>query len=74
MTDAGFPLKAKVLAATELMVPPHGFSPPHRLALVESEDGTHNLAIVDGELPKAGEAGELNIDAEHRMHWTVRGK
>jgi uncharacterized OB-fold protein len=67
-------MKAKILAATELMVPPLGFNPPHRLAMVEGEDGTHLLAIVDGVLPKVGEMGALSSDAEHRMHWVAAGK
>ena len=36
------------LAATELAVPPAGFSVPHRLALVEAAEGVRLLCIVEG--------------------------
>jgi hypothetical protein len=67
-------MKAKVLAATELLVPPHGFAAPHRLAMVEGVDGTHLLVMVDGELPQAGEIGVVSTDPEQRNHWAKEAK
>ncbi len=62
---------ARVLFATELWFPPNGFLPPHRLALVEREEGGRVLAIVDGALPGPGDAGTLRPDLEGRPHWTA---
>jgi len=45
---------ATVLAATSLEVPPPGWERPHRLALVEVEDGVRLIVIVEGGLPPAG--------------------
>lgn len=44
----------RVLAATELEVPPPGWSKPHLLALVEVADAVRLLAVVDGSLPSPG--------------------
>jgi uncharacterized OB-fold protein len=66
--------KAVVRAATELLVPPQGFSSPHRLAIVEAEGRGLLLAVVDGPLPAFHDVGELGADAEGRIWWHVPSK
>ena len=51
----GVPPHGFVLASTELLRPPEGWSAPHRLALVELNEGIRLLALVDGRLPVPGE-------------------
>ncbi|HTW77135.1 MAG TPA: OB-fold domain-containing protein [Thermoplasmata archaeon] len=51
-----------VLAATELTNPPTGWTPPHRLALVELPESVRVLAIVDGPLPAPGTLVSLRLD------------
>lgn len=53
------PPEGIVLAATEILVPPTGFSAPHRLALIEATGEVRMLAIIDGELPEAGAIVDL---------------
>ncbi len=53
------PAVGVVLASTLLEVPPAGWPAPHRLALIEVEDGVRLLAIVDGELPAPGAFAEV---------------
>ncbi len=52
----------KVLAATELEVPPPGWDRPHPLALVEIEDGVRLLVIPDRPLPAPGALVEVRED------------
>jgi uncharacterized OB-fold protein len=47
--------QATVLASTELAVPPPDWPAPHRLALLEAEEGLRMLVVVRGELPALGE-------------------
>lgn len=49
------PPRAIVLAATELLHPPAGWSSPHRLALVELAEGVRVLARVEGPVPRPGD-------------------
>lgn len=46
------PASGRVLAATELVHPAHGWESPHRLALVELPGAVRLIAIVDGSLPQ----------------------
>jgi uncharacterized protein len=48
------PPDGTVIAASELVYPPPGWAPPHRLALVEVADGVRLLGVVDGSLPALG--------------------
>ncbi len=41
------PARGRVLAATELSLPPPGFRAPHRLVLVEAAEGVRLLARAD---------------------------
>jgi uncharacterized OB-fold protein len=51
---ATIPSTAQVLAATELFVPPPGWATPHRLVLVEAEEGVRILAVSPEILPNPG--------------------
>lgn len=44
LTEGTVPAHGEVLAATELAFPPPGFPAPHRLVLVELEEGVRVLA------------------------------
>lgn len=64
--SAAYPTSAvgKVLAATELLYPAHGWHAPHRLALVELADAVRLLAIVEGTLPVSGALVEVRRDGD----------
>ena len=55
------PPHARVLAATELTVPPPGWTAPHRLVLAEVADGVRVLAVAHDKLA-AGAAVEIAFD------------
>jgi uncharacterized OB-fold protein len=48
------PPVGRVLAATEALYPPTGWTSPHRLALVAVSEDVRVLALVEGPLPSAG--------------------
>jgi hypothetical protein len=52
----------KILAATSLEVPPPGWPAPHRLALVEVEDGVRLLVVPDAPLPEVGSLARVVAD------------
>jgi uncharacterized OB-fold protein len=56
------PPLANVLASTELLSPPPGWSAPHRLALVELPESVRLLAIVDGPLPAPGTVVSVRLE------------
>lgn len=64
------PASGTVLAATELAVPPEGFSAPHRLILLELEEGVRILAQTDGALPAHGE--KLRVRRDCGRFWIDR--
>jgi uncharacterized OB-fold protein len=51
--------RGTVLAATEVSVPPPEWPTPHRLALVEAEEGVRLLVVVRGDLPVIGDTVRL---------------
>jgi hypothetical protein len=55
----------QVLASTEVMVPPSGWTSPHRLALVAAAEDIRVLALVRGDLPKAGEVVAVEHEGDH---------
>jgi uncharacterized OB-fold protein len=54
----------RVLAATELMSPSAGWTPPHRLALLELAQSVRVLVIVEGDLPTIGSTLEVSKDGD----------
>ena len=69
ITPFPVPARGRAIAATELSTPAPGWSAPHRLALVEVADGVRVLAVVDGELPAAGAAVEVQLTGSiYRTH------
>ena len=64
LRPATLPASGTVLAATELLVPPAGFDAPHRLALLELEEGVRLLATTRGELPAVGEKRRVRREGE----------
>ena len=56
------PATGRVLAATELQVPPAGWSAPHRLVLVELEEGVRLLATAADHLPERGNSVTVRRD------------
>lgn len=72
---SGTEVRVRIIAATELTVPPKGFASPHRLAIVERMDGSHpTLVMVDGPLPTPGEIGRVFPNPEGRIHWSPEPK
>jgi hypothetical protein len=69
MVETTEPSRGRIRAATELVVPPAGFTAPHRLALVDAADGHLTVAIVEGSLPDRGAEGNLRTDTEGRLLW-----
>jgi uncharacterized OB-fold protein len=55
-------VSGRIVAATELTVPPSGFAAPHRIAIIETDRGERTMAIVEGILPPAGTRGTLRTD------------
>ncbi len=58
------PSLGTVLAATEMTSPAEGWHAPHRLALVELAESVRLFAIVDGELPTAGDVVAVRREGE----------
>jgi uncharacterized OB-fold protein len=56
--------RGRVLAATELSAPAPGWPAPHRLALLEAEDGVRLLAHVPGPLPPLGSTVAIAQEGE----------
>ena len=56
--------RGRVLAATELSVPPPGWPSPHRIALLEAEEGVRLLAVVAGPMPAIGSTVAILQEAE----------
>ena len=54
----------KVLAATELLVPPPGVPAPHRLMIVEIAEGVRLLASTDEPLPTRGTLVSVRKDGD----------
>jgi uncharacterized OB-fold protein len=63
------PPTGRILCATELFSPAEGWSSPHRLALVELEEGGRLLVRVPGPPPQSGERGILSRDEQGRWVW-----
>jgi uncharacterized OB-fold protein len=61
---ASVPAVGVVLAATELKVPPAGWTAPHRLVLVELAQSVRVLAVGDSELPRTGAKVTVVRDGE----------
>jgi uncharacterized OB-fold protein len=59
------PATGQVLAATELLVPPPGFSAPLRLVLVELEDGVRVLGTSPIALPNPGALVRVRLEGDH---------
>ncbi len=55
-----------VLAATELLLPPAGWSAPHRLVLVECAESVRLLATTTSELPSLGTT--VAIERDHLLY------
>ncbi len=60
---------ATVLAATELLVAPEGWSAPHRLVLFELDGGGRSLAVAEDPLPAPGGRGRVELGQEGRFLW-----
>lgn len=54
----------RVVASTELHVPPPGVRSPHRLAIVEVADAVRLLASIDGPLPIRGDLVGVRKDGD----------
>lgn len=66
--------EGKVLSFTELHMPPEGFTPPMKMALVELEFGAVVLCLgeenTDSEV-EIGSAVELTVDSEERLRFRI---
>ena len=66
--------EGKVLSVTELHMPPEGFTPPMKMALVELEFGAIVLCLgeenTDSEV-EIGSAVELTVDSEERLRFRI---
>lgn len=56
------PPTGRVLAATELLVPPPGWTAPHRLVLAEVADGVRLLAVAGEVAFLPGDAVQITFD------------
>ncbi len=56
--------QGRVLAATELSVPAAGWDAPHRLVVVELDEGGRVLALSPRELPASGRPGRVERSPE----------
>lgn len=56
------PPAGRVLAETDLSVPPPGWVAPHRLALIEVADGVRVLAVVVGGPLTPGDEVRVTLD------------
>lgn len=60
---------ATVLASTELLVAPEGWSAPHRIVLFELQGGGRSLAVAEDTLPAPGDRGRVEPNPEGRFLW-----
>lgn len=66
--------KGKVLSFTELHMPPEGFTPPMKMALVELEFGAAVLCLGEEDIDFEVEIGsrvELTVDSEERLRFRI---
>ncbi len=66
--------EGKVLSFTELHMPPEGFTPPMKMALVELEFGAVVLCLGEDDIDFEVEIGsqvELTYDSEERLRFRV---
>ncbi|TFG99943.1 hypothetical protein E4H12_00905 [Candidatus Thorarchaeota archaeon] len=66
--------EGKVLSFTELHMPPEGFEPPLKMALVELEFGAVVLCLGINDIESNIEIGsivELTFDSEQRLRFSV---
>lgn len=66
--------KGKVLSFTELHMPPEGFTPPMKMALVELEFGAVVLCLGEEDIDFEVEIGnqvELAYDSEERLRFRI---
>lgn len=61
---ATVPAAGVVLAATEITVPPAGTPAPHRLVLLELEEGVRLLAVAERRSPSIGEKLGVRRDGD----------
>ncbi len=64
----------KVISFTELHMPPEGFTPPMKMALVELEFGAVVLCLGEDDIDFEVEIGsqvELTYDSEERLRFRV---
>lgn len=57
--------EGRVLAATELALPPPGWGAPHRLALIELAEGVRLLAVLAGDLPAREALVSVSSESGH---------
>ena len=67
--------EGKVLSFTELHLPPEGFTPPMKMALVELEFGAVVLCLGEEDIDDAeveiGSLVELTVDSEERLRFSL---
>lgn len=66
--------KGKVLSFTELHMPPDGFTPPMKMALVELELGAVVLCLGEDDIDAEVEIGsqvELTVDSDERLRFRI---
>ncbi|MCK5389135.1 MAG: OB-fold domain-containing protein [Candidatus Thorarchaeota archaeon] len=66
--------EGKVLSVTELHMPPEGFTPPMKMALVELEFGAVVLCLGEEDTDFEVEIGslvELTVDDEERLRFRI---
>ena len=66
--------KGKVLSFTELHMPPEGFTPPMKMALVELEFGAAVLCLGEEDIDFEVEIGspvELSVDDAERLRFRI---
>lgn len=67
--------KGKVLSFTELHMPPEGFTPPTKMALVELEFGAVVLCLGETDINDAeveiGNLVELTVDSDERLRFSI---